>query len=716
VAGATIAIRGARLADATAVTFDGTSAGFAVQSDELITATVPSGAGSGRITVTTPAGTATTRSLFTVLINPTITAFTPTSGRPGDTITITGAHFTGTSAVMFNDTPASDYQIRSDTTLTATVPDGASSGPIGVITPGGTVTSTVHPFTVTLSVTGVTPASGPPGSAVVISGLGFSGATGVEFDGTPSSEFSVDSSTQITAIVPAGAGTGIVTVIAPAGSTAGATAFSPVQAPAGTYDVSTTDDGINGDTSSLDALVAHPGPDGISLDEAITAANNTAGNGPLVVSFAPALAGRSIVFAGPFPPPPITRDHLSIEGLTDGNGDPTVTLDGTNVSISVGILFIRASHVAIEHLRFNNVTHNAAMNIGAGDAQGFAPGPATTTDVLVNGNVFDNGGSVAHVRAINIGTSFIAANSVVSDVTISSNSFAGYRNDDTVGLGPAGTNDTVEGVTITRNSFTDTELAVELAIAGATNSSIEGTSVVQNTFTNDRQPVSLLIIDNGATASTADRIDGTTIAGNTFLGTTNPEIAINGGIGDTTGSTIADTTIDDNLLVGGDGVFATGGSSGAIGNNISGLTLFNDTFVSTTHGLFTTSGDSGNSVSNAAVTNTIFSNVDEAISGSLTPTVAYSLFSGSCGGPFIGSSGNLCADPDFTNPAANDYHLQEGSPAIDAGTSDGAPQTDSACRSRYDDPNTPNTGGGAMPYYDIGAFEYGGSPTACATS
>ena len=63
-----------------------------------------------------------------------------------------------------------------------------------------------------LSVASFSPAAGPAGTAVVISGTGFTGATAVSFNGTPAASFTVDSNTQITATVPAGAIEGPISV------------------------------------------------------------------------------------------------------------------------------------------------------------------------------------------------------------------------------------------------------------------------------------------------------------------------------------------------------------------------------------------------------------------------------------------------------------------------------------------------------------------------
>ena len=67
------------------------------------------------------------------------------------------------------------------------------------------------------TVTGFTPTTGPAGTSVVITGSGFTGATRVLFGGTPAT-FTVDSATQIRAVVPVGATTGSIGVTTPAGT------------------------------------------------------------------------------------------------------------------------------------------------------------------------------------------------------------------------------------------------------------------------------------------------------------------------------------------------------------------------------------------------------------------------------------------------------------------------------------------------------------------
>lgn len=144
--GTSVTITGTSLTGATAVTFNGTSASFTADSDTQITASVPSGATSGLIRVTTAVGTAISSNDFIVLHPPVITSFTPVQGAAGAIVTITGSNFGGATEVKFNGMPAS-FTIESFTEISALVPAGTTTGPINVINADGTAT-TVETFTV----------------------------------------------------------------------------------------------------------------------------------------------------------------------------------------------------------------------------------------------------------------------------------------------------------------------------------------------------------------------------------------------------------------------------------------------------------------------------------------------------------------------------------------------------------------------------------------
>lgn len=228
--GTSVLLTGSYLTGATAVSFHGSSATFSVNSATQITATVPAGATTGTVSVSTPGGTAVSASAFTVTLPaPSITSFAPTSGAVGTTVTVTGLHFTGATAAAFNGSAATPT-VLSDTQFTAVVPSGATSGPISVTTPGGSIASAAS-FTVTVapppapSLTSFAPASGPAGTSVVLTGTHLTGATAVSFHGTATT-FAVNSATQITASVPAGATTGPVSVTTPGGSAASASNFT----------------------------------------------------------------------------------------------------------------------------------------------------------------------------------------------------------------------------------------------------------------------------------------------------------------------------------------------------------------------------------------------------------------------------------------------------------------------------------------------------------
>jgi hypothetical protein len=67
---------------------------------------------------------------------PKVTALSPGAGKVGSTVTIMGTSFSYANRVTFNGVPAS-FSVRSPTTIVATVPVGAATGPVRVTTPFG---------------------------------------------------------------------------------------------------------------------------------------------------------------------------------------------------------------------------------------------------------------------------------------------------------------------------------------------------------------------------------------------------------------------------------------------------------------------------------------------------------------------------------------------------------------------------------------------------
>ena len=134
------------------VQFNGTAATVSSATVNQIVVVVPAGATSGIISVTTPLGSATSATPFTVGANltPTIFGFTPISGASGTPVTITGTNyqpsptnntvtFAGKFASLTSTTP---------TTLSVTAPGGVVSGKIAVTTPYGQAISTSDFFAV----------------------------------------------------------------------------------------------------------------------------------------------------------------------------------------------------------------------------------------------------------------------------------------------------------------------------------------------------------------------------------------------------------------------------------------------------------------------------------------------------------------------------------------------------------------------------------------
>ncbi len=156
-----------------------------------------------------------------------LTGFSPASGITGSAVTISGTALGQTTSVQFGTLPAS-FTALSSTMLEAIVPNGAKKGKITLLGPGGSVLSKAK-FTPSLSVTGLSPASGPVGKQISIKGLGFAPGVSVSFGGVAATSVGRSSSTKLKVIIPAGALSGPVSVTntqAPAGTVQSAVSFA----------------------------------------------------------------------------------------------------------------------------------------------------------------------------------------------------------------------------------------------------------------------------------------------------------------------------------------------------------------------------------------------------------------------------------------------------------------------------------------------------------
>jgi uncharacterized delta-60 repeat protein len=166
--GMPVIITGTGFTGATTVKFNGVSAAFTVNSDTQITATVPTGAVTGAITITGPGGTGTSATNITYTTAPIITSVSPASGPVKSIMRITGANFAGfdPQVVKFNGVESGYPKSWWSYQIDLAVPVGATSGPITIQTSQGTATSPIN-FTVA---SGAPPANDDFGSPQVLGG------------------------------------------------------------------------------------------------------------------------------------------------------------------------------------------------------------------------------------------------------------------------------------------------------------------------------------------------------------------------------------------------------------------------------------------------------------------------------------------------------------------------------------------------------------------
>ncbi|GGB24958.1 hypothetical protein GCM10011511_56130 [Puia dinghuensis] len=212
--GTRVLIHGSAFTGTTFVGFGGLPAqNFIVLGDTLISARVGNGA-SGYVLVSGPKGVDSLAGFIYVrpTDTPHISGFSPDSGSAGTVVTISGKHFTGTTAVRFGSTAAASFTIASDSSIRATVGFG-SSGSITVTTPVGSTSAagfTYIPAAGPTHISHFTPTSAATGATVDIFGSSFTGTSFVSFGGVSARSFTVAADTLILAVVGSGASGSVV--------------------------------------------------------------------------------------------------------------------------------------------------------------------------------------------------------------------------------------------------------------------------------------------------------------------------------------------------------------------------------------------------------------------------------------------------------------------------------------------------------------------------
>ncbi len=138
-AGTWVRVNGQNLLGVTAVSFNGQPAmNFGLTNNTVLGAQVPAGVITGPLNLTTPINTTNSSGLFYGV--PLLTGFNPSHGPAGTSVTLTGTNLLGATAVQFNGLNGT-ITTNANGKIVVTVPPSAQTGPITVVTPGGTVAS-----------------------------------------------------------------------------------------------------------------------------------------------------------------------------------------------------------------------------------------------------------------------------------------------------------------------------------------------------------------------------------------------------------------------------------------------------------------------------------------------------------------------------------------------------------------------------------------------
>ncbi|MCP4530114.1 MAG: IPTL-CTERM sorting domain-containing protein [Delftia sp.] len=329
---------------------------------------------------------------------PTITRILPSSGpTTGNTqVRLDGTGLLDAAGIKFGDTDALQFQMDSDTQITAVSPAHAS-GTVGiklVTTANGAYTNGDFTYVAAPAITAIHPIAGPTagGTPVILTGSGFTSAApsgAVQF-GSTAANYTVNSDTQITATAPPGAaGTVDITVSTIGGNSASSivdrftyvaapaiTAIHPIAGPtAGGTPVILTGSGFTSAT-----------PSG-AVQFGSTAANYTVNSDTQITAIAPpgaagtvditvsTVGGTSATSAGDrftYAQAPTTASITPTTGPSAGGTQ--ITLTGTHLSAASTVKFGNQSATGVSVVSDTQLTAISPPGTGTVDLTVTTPG------------------------------------------------------------------------------------------------------------------------------------------------------------------------------------------------------------------------------------------------------------------------------------------------------------------------------------------------------
>jgi uncharacterized protein (TIGR03437 family) len=280
------------------------------------------------------------------------------------------------------------------------------------------------------------------------------------------------------------------------------------------------------------ALAANPGPDGISLIEAITATNNDPGTWN--IQFDPALKGSTILGGLPY----LSGGNVTLNGDIDGDGQPDITVTST--------IFILSGGNTVNGLAFQN---GAYVGIQRPSAKFQLPAATGTTFANI---------TISNLVMTNIQNEGIVLNPTLGEPGTAPQTPAVV------------TGNTWDHILITGNTISSTApgriLAIDLLIGGTVGDTLQHTTIANNHIVMQSPGgIGIQVLAGAGLGSTSNQVLDTMIASNVIAGTsTESAIHVGTGVGSASKNSLNGIQIVANQMTmtgPGDGIVIVGGDA-----------------------------------------------------------------------------------------------------------------------------------------------------------